>query len=116
MAPLLAFLVNALIPVAVDEVKKKIASSEPHAYEDHTDVPTVVAAPIAAKAAAVGLVKSKTSWFGVALLVLGFLEQNSQLLETVVPTQYFGLFMSGVGFLTILLRTITTTSVVEKGE
>lgn len=116
MVPLVAVLIQALLPVAVNEVKKQIASGDPHIYEDHTDVPTAVAAPIAAKAAVKGLIKSKTSWFGVALLILGFLEQNQQLLATVVPTEYFGVFMSGVGFLTILLRTVTTTSVVEKAQ
>lgn len=114
MAPLLALVVNALIPVAVTEIKKKIAADDPARYEDHTEVPTSVAAPIAAKAVAVGTLRSKTGWFALGLLVLGFLEQNQQLLGQLIPAQYMGVVLSGIGFLTLLLRTLTTQSVVEK--
>lgn len=116
MLPLVAILAQALIPVAVNEIKKKLSDDPTTPYETPEEVPTHVAAPIAAKAVGRGLVKSKTGWFALILLVLGFLEQNQQLLGQIIPAQYMGLAISGIGFLTLLLRTVTTESVVEKAD
>lgn len=113
MAPLIGFLIQALLPVAVSEVKKKLAKDESTPYVEAKEVPTHIAAPIAAIAAAKGIATSKTAWFAGALLVLGFLEQNQQLLTQVIPAQWMGAFISGVGFITLILRTITTDSVVD---
>lgn len=123
MPTLITTLVNLLLPVAVDEVKKKMqAKSDQKAESTATPVPdapvitTHEAAIPALQATFSGAVTSKTAWFSVALLVLGFLEQNQQLLTNLIPAQYMGVVIAGIGFLSLLLRATTTTSLVEKAQ
>lgn len=123
MAALVPMLINLFLPVAVDAVRKKMqGESDTAAEAASTPVPaaptiTVADAAIPALQQVVaGAVTSKTAWFSGALLIAGFLEQNSQLITNIVPPQYTGLVIAGIGFITLLLRTVTTSSLVDKAE
>lgn len=119
MAPIIATAIQLLLPVAVNEVKKKLADeanvesfrSEPVLPKD---ISTVEAAPIALKHATVGLVKSKTSWFALALAAAGFLEQNQALLTSLFGSGTMGWILVFAGGASVVLRTITTSSIVDK--
>lgn len=116
MAPLVGLFIKALIPVVVSKVQEKLADEKPHVYETPKDVPLSVAAAPAVKAAIVGTVKSKTGWFAIALGILGVLEINSQFISSVVPPQYQGWVIGGIGAISLFLRAVTTDSLVEKAE
>lgn len=114
--PLLSLLIQLLLPVAVEEVKKKIADKNPELYETHKEVATGIAAPIAAKAAFKGMLKSKTAWIGLVIAVLGFFEQNQQILSQLIGADKLGLVIGVCGGISMILRTITTDSIVEKAD
>jgi len=60
---------------------------------------------------------SKTIVTGAAVAVLGFLQSfNIVDFAQYIPDQYEPLIVSGVGFLMIILRMLTTTPVVVKAE
>jgi hypothetical protein len=58
--------------------------------------------------------KSKTLWFSVSLAVLGVLEQQFSLVEHLLPEEYRGLALIGVGVTVAVLRIVTTESVLDK--
>ena len=64
--------------------------------------------------AVVGAVKSKTMWFSMLLIILGLFDQNADLAQALVPSEYQGLFLAGVGLVTAFLRTQTTKALSEK--
>lgn len=64
------------------------------------------------KSLVAGNLKSKTSWFGIGLIILGALEQSG--LMELVPDEWKGFALSTVGFLTLVLRNLTTMSVIDK--
>lgn len=58
--------------------------------------------------------KSKTIQFAAALAVLGVIETQFHLVESLVPEQYRGLILVGVGMAVAYLRVVTTTSLDNK--
>lgn len=118
---LIPMLINLLLPVAVDEVRKKL-QKESDVTAEKANIPVPDAPVITVKEAAIpalqqvvaGAVTSKTAWFSAALLAAGFLEQNGQLISNSVPPKYTGLVIAGIGFITLLLRTVTDSSLIEK--
>lgn len=58
--------------------------------------------------------KSKTYWYGAAVVALGFAEQYSSILTQFVPEQYRGLAVSLVGVGVWVLREVTKTPVSDK--
>lgn len=123
MGALVPMLINFFLPVAVDAVRKKMQGDSDKVAEA-ASVPVPAAPTITVKDAAVpalqqvvaGAVTSKTAWFSAALLLAGFLEQNSQFITSIVPPKYTGLVIAGIGFITLLLRTVTTSSLVDKAD
>lgn len=61
-----------------------------------------------------GALVSKTAWFGLALAVLGALQQYADLFKAVLPEKYYGAFMSVVGVVVLALRFMTGTSLEDK--
>lgn len=116
MAPALLFLLKMAAPVVVDEVRKRIADDKPHIYETHQDVPASVVLVPAVKALVVGSAKSRTQWLGLAVLVLGFLQVNQQLITNLLPPQWVGYGIATVGALSLFLRAATGESLVEKAD
>ena len=114
MAPVVALLINALLPVAVNEVKKKLAEDEATPYQVPQEVPISVAAPIAVREATVGMAKSKTVWFSVALGILGVVEAHSGMLIQHVGAENIGWILAAIAGVSGILRTITTSSIVDK--
>lgn len=62
----------------------------------------------------VGAAKSKTVGFSLALVALGLLDQFTNVIPALVPTEYTGLAVAGVGLITALLRFVTTKPLSEK--
>lgn len=61
-----------------------------------------------------GSAKSKTMWFSLALVILGAVEASIGLLQSIIPPQYYGLVVMGIGIATAVLRWITTTGLDKK--
>jgi len=116
MAPLIGILAKVLFPVVISEVQKKISEKKDTLYKQPTDVPLEVAGPEAIKYVAAGSIASKTAWFSLALLIIGFLEQNQQLLTSLISPDKIGYVIAGIGAISFFLRGLTTKSLVEKGE
>lgn len=60
------------------------------------------------------ILKSKTMMFSLLLVVFGVIETNLPLFQSLVPPQYWGLLVSGIGIVTAVLRFVTTTSIADK--
>ena len=114
MAPLVGLLIKALLPVAVAEVQKKLHEKDPQTFERPSDVPLSAAAVPAVQAVVAGTITSKTGWFALLLMFGGFLEQNQQLISSLVPADKMGWVIGGIGALSFLLRSVTTTSLTDK--
>jgi hypothetical protein len=63
-----------------------------------------------------GAAISKTVWFGLALTVFGFLQNQGDVWAVFVDPKYVGLLNMGIGLVVIVLRFFTTTSLTEKGS
>lgn len=61
-----------------------------------------------------GAVQSKTMGFSAALVVLGLLDQFTNLVPALVPAQYNGIAVAAIGLVTAVLRWKTTTPLAEK--
>lgn len=62
-----------------------------------------------------GNAKSKTSWFGTALIVLGAINDNTDLLKAILPNNaHVGAVISAIGLAVIILRNLTNQSIAEK--
>lgn len=107
MAPLIALLVQTLLPIAVDEAKKKIEAGavKPAAPDPHM---------VAVTDTFSGAIKSKTIWFAVIVAVLGFVEQNQGLLTQYIGSDKMGIVIMVVGLIGAALRTVTTGSLGDK--
>lgn len=113
----LAYAIQLLLPVAVSEVKKKLAEEPNNGFPDSPEeIKTKDAAPIALKLAAVGSLKSKTAWVALAIALAGFFEQNQGLISQIVGDGYSGYVIAAVGGIMFFLRTISVGSIVDKGE
>lgn len=117
MPPLIAILIQAFLPVAVDEVKKKLYENTPEVDrgDSHKDIPSTDAAGIALKATITGSLKSKTAWVALAIAGAGFFEQNQHIISQLVGSGNTGYVLAAVGGIMYFLRTISTNSIVDKG-
>lgn len=61
-----------------------------------------------------GAARSKTMWFSLLLVIFGVLEANLALFQSVIPPQYWGLVVTGIGIVTAVLRWITTAGLDRK--
>lgn len=111
---LLGAAVNLIFPVIVDELKKKLAEKRPGVYNSHKEIPTSEVAVQAVKVAVVGTAKSKTGWLGLAVVTLGYLEVNHELLTALVPAKWQGYVLLGIGAASFIIRGLTSESLVEK--
>ena len=68
-----------------------------------------------AKAVAIGSLKSKTQWVAALVVLLGVIVDNPQAIGNLIPQEYVGKLMSGIGLLFMWLRMVTATSLSEKG-
>jgi len=114
MAPLIGLLLQTLAPVIVSEIQKKIVTEKVGAYAEAKHVPASEYVGPVLKAVAVGTVKSKTGWFSLALVILGFLEANQEFITSIIPPKYLGYAIAGIGAVSWFLRALTTDSLVEK--
>lgn len=116
MPPLIALLIQAFLPVAVDEVKKRIHAETPEVdrYDSHKDIPTTQAAGEALQGTIVGSLKSKTAWVALAIAGAGFFEQNQGIISQLVGSGNTGYVIAAVGGIMYFLRTISTNSLVAK--
>lgn len=60
------------------------------------------------------ILKSKTMLFSLLLIVFGVVETNLSLFQSIVPPQYWGFVVTGIGIVTAVLRFMTTTCISEK--
>jgi hypothetical protein len=59
--------------------------------------------------------KSKTIWFSLAVVATGLIEQyQGAVLDAVVPADFRGLALAGVGVIIAALRYATTKAVADK--
>lgn len=58
--------------------------------------------------------KSKTVWFGTALMVFGALQAILPELQSILTPQAYAIATSGVGFVVVLLRAVTGVPLSEK--
>lgn len=58
--------------------------------------------------------KSKTYWYGAAVVVLGFAEQYGNLVTQFIPEEYRGLAVGLLGVGVWVLREVTTEPVAAK--
>lgn len=113
MAPLLVLGAKILLPVLFNEAVKKLNQENVEAVpveEVHKE-----AARVAVAAAVKSVKSSKTVWFSIALGILGVIEQHADVLGPMLG-QKWGWVLVAVGGATAILRTLTTTSLVEKAE
>jgi hypothetical protein len=58
--------------------------------------------------------KSKTMWFALALVVLGFVADNFNYVQTIIDPKYYGISYIFIGMVVAVLRFITTQPLSEK--
>lgn len=112
MAPILALLVQTLLPIAVQEAKDKIAAGEVKA----TPAPAPDPHAMAVTSTLSGAVSSKTMWAAAILAALGYLEQNQGLVSQYIGADKMGIVMLVVSGIMVVLRTITTGSLSDKAD
>jgi hypothetical protein len=61
-----------------------------------------------------GSTRSKTMLFSLLLVILGAIEASIGLMQSIIPPQYYGLVVMGIGIVTGVLRWITTTGLDRK--
>ena len=66
------------------------------------------------KAKILGGFFSSTMWFGFLIMLMNWLNNNTALLQGLVPEQYDDLVLYGVGLIIWLLRWITTKPIEDK--
>jgi len=54
------------------------------------------------------MIKSRTMWFSLLLVIFGALEAGFPYLQSVIDQQYYGIILVGIGITTAILRFITT--------
>lgn len=60
------------------------------------------------------ILKSKTMLFSLALVILGVIEANLSLFQSLIPPQYWGFVVTGIGIVSAVLRMITTQPIKDK--
>jgi hypothetical protein len=60
------------------------------------------------------MMKSKTMWFSLALVIVGSLYDNLSYLQNVIDPKYYGSILVGVGIICAVLRFYTTQPLDEK--
>jgi hypothetical protein len=63
----------------------------------------------------VGAARSKLMWLGLAVLVMGQLQEHKDLLDAIVPPKYQGAVYSLLGIAIMVARFFTTESLTNKG-
>ena len=58
--------------------------------------------------------KSKTMWFALALVVLGFVAENFNYVQDIINPKYYGISYMAIGVVVAILRFITTQPLSEK--
>jgi hypothetical protein len=58
--------------------------------------------------------KSKTLWFALALVVLGFVAENFNYVQDIIDPKYYGISYMAIGIIVAILRFITTQPLSEK--
>lgn len=61
-----------------------------------------------------GALKSKTIWFGTALLVAEEVLNFMPAFQDAIPSETYGLILKGIGLAIIILRIVTTQPLSEK--
>ena len=60
------------------------------------------------------MIRSKTMWFSLALVVFGALFDNFSYVQNIIDPQYYGVCLVVIGIITGVLRFITTQPLDEK--
>jgi hypothetical protein len=58
--------------------------------------------------------KSKTMWFALALVVLGFIAENFNYVQDIIDPKYYGISYMAIGAIVAVLRFVTTQPLGEK--
>lgn len=58
--------------------------------------------------------KSKTMWFALALVVLGFIADNFNYVQNIIDPQYYGISYIIIGVVVAVLRFVTTVPLKDK--
>lgn len=62
----------------------------------------------------IGSLKSKTAWWSLALVVIGVLQDNMDLITQIIGADNVGKFVTAAGVVTYLLRLVTKAPVEDK--
>ena len=54
------------------------------------------------------MMKSRTMWFSLALVVLGALLDNFSYLQSVIDQKYYGILLVSIGIIVAILRFLTS--------
>ena len=58
--------------------------------------------------------KSKTMWFAILLVILGFVAENFSYVQNIIDPKYYGISYIAIGAIVAVLRVLTTTSLKDK--
>lgn len=58
--------------------------------------------------------KSKTMWFALLLVILGFVSDNFSYVQTIIDPKYYGISYIFIGMVVAVLRFITNQPLSEK--
>jgi len=58
--------------------------------------------------------KSKTIWFALALVVLGFVADNFNYVQNIIDPRFYGVSYIAIGVIVAVLRFVTTQPLGEK--
>jgi len=61
-----------------------------------------------------GMVRSKTMWFSLALVILGVIYDNFSYVENIINPRFYGVLLIAIGIVVAILRFITTMPLDEK--
>lgn len=72
--------------------------------------------PVPVRAAVKGATRSWTIWFAIGLAAFGALQLEMDHIQEMVSHETFGWFNIATGIIIAVLRVLTTTSLVERGQ
>jgi hypothetical protein len=58
--------------------------------------------------------KSKTMWFALLLVILGFVADNFSYVQNIIDPKYYGVSYIFIGVVVAVLRFVTTTPIGDK--
>ena len=61
-----------------------------------------------------GMLRSKTMWFSLALVILGALYDNFSYIEQLIDPRLYGVLLICIGIIVAVLRFVTTTSLEDR--